>query len=67
LRRLAIDICKEHGVMTAALVLAFVAAVEQNVLGFSRRIVQGIYKERLALFNVEVVDHLERFVKRLEE
>ena len=53
--------------MTAAMVLAFVAAVEQDLLGFSRRVVQDICEGRLVLFNVEVVDHIEKFLKRLEE
>ena len=67
MRRLAIEIYKEGRAMTAAMVLAFVAAVEQNLLGFSSKIVQDICEGHLALFNVAVVDHLEKFIKRLEE
>jgi hypothetical protein len=67
MRRLAISICREGRVTAAAIVLAFVAAVEQNLLGFPRRIVRDICEDRRVLFNVEVVDHLEKFIKRLEE
>lgn len=66
MRRLAVNFCRESRVTTAAMVLAFVAAVEQNLLGFSAGLVQEICKGRVALFNAAVVDHLERFVNALE-
>ena len=36
-------------------------------IGLLARIVQDICEKRLVLFNVEVVNHLEKFIKRLEE
>lgn len=66
MRRLAVEFCEEHRVMTAAIVLAFVGAVEQNLLGFSAELVKGICEDSVDWFNVEVVDYLERFVHRLE-
>jgi len=60
MRRLAIDICKGGRVTTAAIVLAFVAAVEQNLLGFSRRIVQDICERRVVLFNWQRVGGIEK-------
>ena len=67
MRRCAVEFCKEGRVMVAAMVLAFVAAVEQNLLGFSPKLVQDVCKGHSALFNVTVVDHLEEFVRRMEE
>ena len=49
MRRLAIDICINGRVMVAAMVLAFVAAVEQSILGFSRTVVQDICEGRPCL------------------
>ena len=67
MRRLAVDVCKDGRVTQAAMILAFVAAVEQNLLGFSAEIVREICKGGHMLFNVAVVDHLEQFIRRLEE
>jgi hypothetical protein len=67
LRRLSIEIIHERRVTTAAMILAFVAAVEQNLLGFSYETVQRISEEEGLLFNVEVVDYVEKFVNRMEE
>jgi hypothetical protein len=66
MRRQAISICKQGRVTTAAMVVAFVAAVEQNLLGFSPSLVQHICMGPARSFNVEVVAHLEAFLKRLE-
>jgi hypothetical protein len=62
MRRLAVGFSQEGRVVTAAVVLAFVAAVEQNLLGFSARLVQDICKGRAVLFNAEVVDYMDRFI-----
>lgn len=67
MRRQAIHACQEQRLMAAAMILAFAAAVEQNLLGFSPRVVQDICRGHATLFNVEVVDHLERFIMKLEE
>ena len=66
MRRLAIDLKNEGRVAAAAMILAFVAAVEQNLLGFSARVVRDICKGRPVPFNPWVVDHVERFLKKLE-
>jgi hypothetical protein len=66
MRRLAIDSCKSGRVTAAAMVLAFVAAVEQNLLGYSARQVQDVCAGRPVLFNPDVVDHIERFIEKLE-
>ena len=58
---------KEGRVTMAAMVLAFVAAVEQNLLGFLCRSFKVFAKGDLFCFNVAVVDHLEKFIKGLEE
>jgi hypothetical protein len=66
MRRLAVYLCKQDRLMTAAIVLAFVAAVEQNLLGYSAGVVQGICKGDVTLFNSAIVDHLEEFIEKLE-
>lgn len=63
MRRLAVELCREKRVTTAAMVLAFVAAVEQNLLGFSAGLVQAVCQGQTVLFNAAVVDHLEAFIK----
>jgi hypothetical protein len=62
MRRLAVHHCKKHRMVTAAMTLAFVAAVEQNLLGFSAGVVKEVCKGSTVLFNPMVVAHLERFV-----
>ena len=67
LRRLAIEIRKAARMTTAAMVLAFAAAVEQNLLGFSSQTVKHILAGNCTrLFNVEIVKHLETFIRRLD-
>jgi hypothetical protein len=68
MRLLAIDLCKEQPprMTTAAMVLAFVGAVEQNLLGFSAERVRKICNDRLILFNTKVVDHVKSFLRKLE-
>jgi hypothetical protein len=66
MRRLAVGMCKDNRVMTAAMVLAFVAAVEQNLLGFSAAVVKAVCEGKTLLFNTAVVDHLKEFVMPVE-
>ena len=66
MRRLAVELRREKRVTTGAMVLAFVAAVEQNLLGFSAKLVQAICGGKVVPFNTAVVDHLERFVNTPE-
>jgi hypothetical protein len=65
-RRLARDFCMERRPMTAAMVLAFASAVEQNLVGFSADFVQHICNGTAPLFNPKIVDYMERVVERLE-
>jgi hypothetical protein len=48
--------------LARAMMLAFVAAVEQNLLGFSAEQVREIVFDRLTLFNAQIVDHLREAV-----
>jgi hypothetical protein len=66
MRQMAVELCTKPRVATGAMVLAFVAAVEQNLLGFSAQRVKDICDGRALMFNAAVVDHLERFVKQME-
>jgi hypothetical protein len=68
MRLLAIDLCKEKPprLTSAAMVLAFVAAVEQNLIGFSAGLVRSVCDGHTVFFNSKVVDHLKRFVDKLE-
>ena len=64
LRRMAGELCEQKRAMVAAMVLAFVAAVEQNLLGFPAALVQSVCEGRAALFNAAVVDHLAKSLDR---
>jgi hypothetical protein len=66
MRLLAIDFCKEGRVMAAAMTLAFVAAVEQNLLGFSAESVRKISEGSAIFFNARVVDHIQCFLTATE-
>jgi hypothetical protein len=57
---------KPQSTLAAAMVLAFVAAVEQNLLGFSAAFVRNICKRQVAFINARVVDHIETFLKKSE-
>jgi hypothetical protein len=59
LRRIIQHARGEMRFLTAAMILAFVGAVEQNLLGFSQALVARILEGRLAIFNPNVVDHLQ--------
>jgi hypothetical protein len=62
MRRLAIEFVKQGRTAAAGLVLAFVAAVEQNLLGFSSEQVRRICEERADFFKPQVVEHMARFL-----
>jgi hypothetical protein len=64
LRKTAAGFCKEQKVVVAAMILAFVAAVEQNLLGFSSGVVRDVCREQFMLFNATVVDYLEVCLKQ---
>jgi hypothetical protein len=68
MRLLAIDFCRQEPprVTAAALVLAFVAAIEQNLLGFSAEVIRKTCDDRAVFFNAKVVDHMKRFIDKLE-
>ncbi|HZD40998.1 MAG TPA: hypothetical protein VE131_09770, partial [Terriglobales bacterium] len=60
MRLLAMELCKDRNTLAAAMVLAFVAAVEQNLLGFSA------VSEKLVFVNTFVVDHIKHFLEKVE-
>jgi hypothetical protein len=64
MRRLGVEMIKDDRKMAAAMVLAFVAAVEQNLLGFSAQRVQQTCAGSALYFNAHVVAHLERFLEK---
>jgi hypothetical protein len=68
MRLLAVGLCNERPprLTAAAMILAFVGAVEQNLLGFSAEFVRKICNGRIIFFNAKIVDHVERFLKKLE-
>jgi hypothetical protein len=65
LRLLAMAL-KRDSRLAAAMVLAFVAAVEQNLLGFSAALVRNICEGQVSFFNPRIVDHIEMFLKKSE-
>jgi hypothetical protein len=69
MRLLAINLCKEQPprFTAAAMVLACVGAVEQNLLGLSAECVRKICNDRLVVFNPKVVDHVGSFLRKMEE
>lgn len=62
-RRLARRLIAEDRVMVAAQTLAFVSAVEQNLLGFSAATVRGVCSGHMAMFNASLIDHLENSLR----
>lgn len=60
LRRIAAAYCQSNRVMVAALMLAFVAAIEQNLLSFSAAQVRNICDGRVGFFNPDVIDHIAK-------
>jgi hypothetical protein len=65
LRIMAAELIKEGYLLSAAMTLSFVAAVEQNLLGFH---IAGEQPESLrGLRSVATAEHLMRFVTRMKE
>jgi hypothetical protein len=62
MRNLAVQLCRSSQVSAAAMVVAFTAAVEQNLLGFSAELVRSIEAGRHVFFNPRIVDHMQQFV-----
>lgn len=62
LRRVVAELCAKQQIVIAAMTLAFVGAVERNLLGFSIRAVDHVQLGRLATFDPRVSLHLERWV-----
>ena len=67
LRRLAPQLCQEIRVIEAALILAFVGAVEQNLLGFSSALVQRVAQGYPVLLPVAIGNHLAGGLPPVEE
>jgi hypothetical protein len=66
LRQVASRFTKENRVMVAAMLVAFVAAVEQNLLGFSAALVRNVRHHQPVPVDPRVVDHLNNYLA-LEE
>lgn len=66
LRRLSILLRDQKKMTSAALVLGFAAAVEQNLLGFSVDIVRRLAHGNATLSHSALVDYLESFVFAME-
>lgn len=60
LRRIVPNLQPQGGLVAKAMILSFVGAVEQNLLGFS------IYTHT-SIFNSEAVNHIEKFLKEENE
>jgi hypothetical protein len=61
MRLLAMELCKDKkATLAAAMVLAFVAAVEQNLISLS------VVSESLDFASASVVSHLNDFLKEVE-
>jgi hypothetical protein len=65
MRRLAIEL-KQKQVAIAAMTLAFVAAVEQNLLGYSAPVIRRVCEAGTLRFNPRVVDYIGRFLGKEE-
>jgi hypothetical protein len=61
LRRLVPDLSKDRGLVVGAMVLAFVAAVEQNLMGYSAGIARAAC-QGLVLPDPAVLEHLARYL-----
>jgi hypothetical protein len=64
LRRLVVELCAKEQIVLATMALAFVGAVEQNLLGFSIAAVDDFQQGRFATFDPTVVVHLEKWIDR---
>jgi hypothetical protein len=66
LRRHAPQLCAEGKVIAAAMILAFVGAVEQNLLGFSAPKPADVESSRSTVVNPKLVAHLRRSLQQQE-
>ena len=66
LRRAALDLRNDDAVNTAAMTLAFVGAVEQNVLGFPGQLRRRATRGETVWSGVEIVDYLESWLSSVE-
>jgi hypothetical protein len=64
LRQLVPELGDDVPTLSRALLLAFVGAVEQNLLGFSGKVARQIISGELALFNSQIIDHLKQATGR---
>jgi hypothetical protein len=65
LRQIAQTLCREpQRVVLAAMILAFVGAVEQNVLAFSTSLLHRIYSGQAVQVPSEIGDHIETSLQK---
>src|SRR5262249_7591378 len=57
------ELQSQDKLLTGAMILAFVGAVEQNLLGFSARRLKKPGARRVSAFNPKIIDHLEAYLK----
>jgi hypothetical protein len=67
LRHLSKNLIASHQIGLAAMALAFVGAVEQNLLGLSIPAAEGVVDGQFATFNPKVFYHLDRWVNGRED
>ena len=60
LRRFASALCAQNELLLAAMILAFIGAVEQNLLGFSRSTIKCIVNRQVVTFDPAIVEHLDQ-------
>jgi hypothetical protein len=60
LRQMVPELCKDRRSVVAAMILAFVGAVEQNLLRFSAQPVQFIYKGQNLILSSEIGTHIKK-------
>jgi hypothetical protein len=66
LRAAAVELKRDKAVTMAAMTLAFVGAVEQNILGYPGKLRQRVTRGALISSGVEIADHLESWLSRVE-
>src|SRR5439155_19954927 len=62
LRRLVAELRDKNKFLACSMILAFVGAVEQNLLGLSAKSVKQIRAGRGTGFNSKILEHLEKFL-----
>ncbi len=60
LRRLTARFCAKNKLLLAAMILSFIGAVEQNLLGFSCSTINCIVNRQVVTFDLAIVEHLDR-------